>query len=59
MLSGIRGAEWVILLLVVLVVFGAKKVPEAARSLGAAAREFRKGLAEGVAPDSSSDEEPG
>jgi TatA/E family protein of Tat protein translocase len=48
----------VILLLVVLVVFGAKKVPETARSLGAAAREFRKGLTDGVAADPSSDEEP-
>lgn len=47
MLSGLRGSEWLIILLVVLLLFGARKLPELARSLGASAKEFRKGVAEG------------
>ena len=37
----------VIVVLVVFVLFGAKKIPELARSLGKAKGEFKKGLAEG------------
>lgn len=47
MLSGLRGSEWLIILVVVLLLFGARKLPELARSLGASAKEFRKGIAEG------------
>ncbi len=42
-LGGIRGVEWVIVLgLIVAVFFGAKKIPELARSLGKATAEFEK-----------------
>jgi len=41
---GLRGQELIIVLVVVLVLFGGKKLPELARSLGASAREFRKGI---------------
>ena len=34
--------EWVLILLIVLVLFGAKKLPELARSLGQSMNEFRK-----------------
>ena len=37
----------VIVVLIVVVLFGAKKIPELARSLGKAKGEFKKGLAEG------------
>jgi sec-independent protein translocase protein TatA len=37
----------VIVLIVLVVLFGAKKVPELARALGKAKGEFKKGLAEG------------
>lgn len=43
----IRGQEWLIILLIVLIIFGARKLPELARSLGASAKEFRKGIEEG------------
>lgn len=51
------GSELIIVLVVVLLLFGARRLPELARSLGASAKEFRRGLQEG-----SSDEgggEPG
>jgi sec-independent protein translocase protein TatA len=43
----IRGQEWLIVLLIVVLIFGARKLPELARSLGASAKEFRKGIEEG------------
>jgi sec-independent protein translocase protein TatA len=40
----IGGMEWILLILfVVLLLFGAKKIPEFARSLGKAKAEFRRG----------------
>lgn len=61
MLSGLRGSEWLIILVVVLLLFGARKLPELARSLGSSAKEFRKGLAEGTdeSSEESSDETSG
>ncbi|MGA7271158.1 MAG: twin-arginine translocase TatA/TatE family subunit, partial [Acidimicrobiia bacterium] len=47
MFSGLRGSEWLIILVIVALLFGAKKLPELARSIGASAKEFRKGLSEG------------
>ena len=38
------GPEMLIVLVVVLLMFGSKKVPELARSLGKAQREFKDGL---------------
>ncbi len=48
----IRGQEWLIVLLVVLLIFGARKLPDLARSLGASAKEFRKGIEDGTRDDS-------
>lgn len=42
----IGGQEWLIVLLIVLLIFGARKLPELARSLGSSAKEFRKGIEE-------------
>lgn len=36
------GMEWVIIILVVLLLFGAKKIPELARGLGQGINEFRR-----------------
>ena len=47
MLGGLRGPELLIILAVVLLLFGAKKLPDLARSLGASAKEFKKGIEEG------------
>ncbi|UII27742.1 twin-arginine translocase TatA/TatE family subunit [Fulvivirga maritima] len=35
------GWEWVVIILVVLIFFGAKKIPELARGLGRGIREFK------------------
>ncbi len=43
-------AELMIILVIVTVLFGGKKIPEIARSLGEAQREFRRGIDEGAAP---------
>jgi sec-independent protein translocase protein TatA len=44
--------EWVIVAVVaVVVLFGAKKLPEMARSLGRAQGEFKKGLKDGAEPE--------
>jgi sec-independent protein translocase protein TatA len=37
------GGEWIVILIIVLVLFGAKRLPELARSLGKAKNEFQKG----------------
>ena len=41
------GWELVIILVIILLLFGARKLPDLARSLGASAKEFRKGVDEG------------
>lgn len=51
MFGGLRAQELLIVLLIVLLVFGARKLPDLARSLGASAKEFRKGIAEGSEDD--------
>lgn len=48
MLRGLQGGEWLIILVVVLLLFGARKLPELARSIGASAKEFRRGVTEGA-----------
>ena len=49
---GLRPGELILILVVILLLFGARKLPDLARSLGASAKEFRKGIEAGV------DEEP-
>jgi sec-independent protein translocase protein TatA len=46
-----KGWEWVIILVVVLLIFGGRKLPQLARSLGASAKEFRKGVQDGSSED--------
>jgi sec-independent protein translocase protein TatA len=46
-----NGWEIIIVLVIVLLLFGARKLPDLARSIGASAKEFRKGLDEGVDED--------
>jgi len=43
MLPNIGGTELVIALVIILLLFGAKRIPELARGLGSGMREFRKG----------------
>ena len=41
------GSEWIYILLIVLVLFGASRLPKLARSMGQAGKEFKEGLKEG------------
>ncbi|MGH8873676.1 MAG: twin-arginine translocase TatA/TatE family subunit [Acidimicrobiia bacterium] len=43
--------ELIIILVVILLLFGARKLPDLARSLGASAKEFRKGIRDGSERD--------
>ncbi len=51
------GPEWIVVLVVLVLLFGAKKLPELARSVGKSTSEFKKGMAEG-AGDDDKDETP-
>jgi sec-independent protein translocase protein TatA len=42
MLSNLGGPDLIIILLIVLVLFGAKKLPELAKGMGQAVKEFQK-----------------
>jgi sec-independent protein translocase protein TatA len=53
-IRNIGGPEVLIVLVVVLLLFGAAKLPQLARSLGASAKQFRKGVEEGAEDDESS-----
>lgn len=46
-LAFIQGSQWVIVILVIVLLFGATKIPQLARSLGRAKSEFQKGTLEG------------
>lgn len=49
MFGNLRGSEWLILLLVIILLFGARRLPDAARGLGRSLRIFKaetKGLSE-------------
>lgn len=46
-IPSLGGMELLILLAVILLFFGAKRIPDLARSLGKGTREFRKGVSEG------------
>lgn len=46
-----QGADWIIVAVIVLVLFGGTQIPKLARSLGQAQKEFKQGLSEGDAAD--------
>ena len=48
------GPEWIVVgIVAVVVLFGAKKLPEMARSVGRAQGEFKKGIKEGNVDEST------
>lgn len=59
-IPGMQGGQEVLLVfLVILLLFGAKKLPELSRSLGKSLSEFKKGQREGNEPDHKEDEPKG
>lgn len=45
-MGALGGLEWLVIILVVLLLFGAKKIPELARGMGQGINEFRKASSE-------------
>jgi len=51
---GLGYQELLIILVIVLVLFGANRLPELARSLGSSVKEFKKGVSEAQKDDTTS-----
>ncbi len=58
MFGNLGFTEILLILLVVLLLFGAKRIPEIAGSFGKGIREFRKNMTDIVSPDISPPSEP-
>jgi sec-independent protein translocase protein TatA len=56
-LGSFGGTELIIALVIILLLFGAKRIPELARGLGSGVREFKKGTQEGELEDKKKKEE--
>ena len=57
-MPNLKGWEWLIIVALILLLFGAKRLPDAARGLGRSMRIFKaetKGLAEGGSEESAGD----
>ena len=50
---GLGYQELLIILVIVLVLFGANRLPELAKSLGSSVKEFKKGVSESKAEDTT------
>ena len=50
--------EIVAVVAVIILLFGARRLPDLARALGRSLSEFKKGRAEGMEPDKDKPEEP-
>ena len=56
-ISGMPGhMEVILIVFIILLLVGAKKLPELSRSLGKSLGEFKKGQKEGTEPDTNEDE---
>jgi sec-independent protein translocase protein TatA len=47
-MRGLGWPELIVILVIVVVLFGASRLPLIARSIGSSAKEFRRGLADGA-----------
>jgi sec-independent protein translocase protein TatA len=50
--------EILLIVLAIVILFGAKRIPELMRSLGGGVREFKKGMREGVDEKPAVDDKP-
>ena len=55
-MPNIGAPELIIILVILLLLFGAKKLPELARSLGSSAKELRNGMKDDKPNDEKQDE---
>jgi sec-independent protein translocase protein TatA len=53
---GLGWPEMIVILIVLLVLFGAKRLPDLARSLGSSVKELQKGLEEGLEDDEETED---
>jgi len=53
------GAEWIWVILVIVVLFGASRLPSMGRNVGLGIKEFKKGLSEATRDDDKDTSEPG
>ena len=59
MLPTVHGPELIIILVIILLLFGAKRIPELAKGLGTGVREFRRGTRGGDEVEDKSEEKKG
>lgn len=53
-LGNLRGWEWIIILVVILLLFGGKKIPQLMKGMGKGVRSFKEGL-NGIEDDIKAD----
>ena len=58
-IGSLGGTELIIALVIILLLFGAKRIPELARGLGSGVREFRAGTREGQLEEKKDEEKAG
>ena len=56
-MAGLKPQELLIILVILLVLFGGAKLPQLARNIGRAQKEFKTGLEDGMSEGTDSDEE--
>jgi sec-independent protein translocase protein TatA len=57
MIPGFHGLDLVVILVVALLIFGPRRLPEMGSAIGKSIKEFRKGMSELTAPKEAKEEE--
>ena len=57
MIPGFHGLDLVVILVIALLIFGPKRLPEMGSSIGKSIKEFRKGMSELTSPKDEKEEE--